>query len=92
MADNKLAPCNIIDTYDTYSTIELSNRFFTAKKDAIKEKHIPFTYDIDPLGLLTSAAGNKYIHAAQNEVKYYNLVEDRDGKPRCVISGAGKQS
>jgi hypothetical protein len=84
IAIDKLAPCNLLDTYDTYTSIDLCNRYFTPRKDAPTEEHVAFNSDIDPKGFLTLAAGNKYIHAEQNIVKYYNYTSKHVGVARCA--------
>jgi hypothetical protein len=84
IAIDKLAPCGIVDEYDKYTSIELSNRYFTPKRDALVEEQIPITADIDPAGLLRLAGGSKYVHTNHNAVRYYMRTKQPDGKDRLV--------
>ncbi len=80
----KLQQCSFIDRYGTYSGIEMSNRYFSPKKDFPTSKSVPFSSDIDPKGILTRAAGTNFIHAEQNVVSYYECSVASDGNTRCV--------
>ena len=75
---DKLAPSGIVDEYNKQSSIELSNRYFTSKKEALLEDCIAISTDIDPQGLLVQAAGNNYVHTEQNAVKYYMRTKEKD--------------
>ena len=83
MLDNMVSS-GIVDEYNQHSSFELSNRYFTAKKDALVEECMPISPDIDPQGFLAQAAGSKYVHTEQNAVKYYMRTEDNDGHNRSV--------
>ena len=87
----KLAPCGIVDEYDRFTTIELSNRYLTSKRTTPTHEHIPFNPDVDPQGLLTSAAGNAYIHTEHNVVKYYESVREHQNKIRWVKTTTQRQ-
>ena len=81
-----------MDEYNGHCSIELSNRYFTATKDALTEDYVPISTDIDPQGLLARAAGSKYVHTEQNAVKYYTRTTEHDGNNRSVKlnqTGAG---
>jgi hypothetical protein len=92
IAIDKLAPCGVVDQYDKYTSIELSNRYFTPKSDTLVEEHIPITTDIDPEGLLRVAGGNKYVHTEQNMVKYYTCTRQPDGNSRSVKTEHGTRT
>jgi hypothetical protein len=77
---NKLAPCGIVDDFDGYGTIELSNRYFTLKKDAATQEQVPFSTDIDPFRFLAIAAGHQYVHTEENVVRYYACEMDKEGQ------------
>jgi hypothetical protein len=57
--------------YAGYYAIDLSNRYFTPKRDAPDMEHIPFTKSVDPRGILEEMAKSNYIHGEENIVKYY---------------------
>jgi hypothetical protein len=69
---NKIEECTIIDKYDDSLGIQLSNRYFTARREAPTDKQVAFTLEIDPSGYLASLAGDQFFHGEQNIVKYYN--------------------
>ena len=81
---DQIAPGGIVDEYNGHSSIELSNRYFTPKKDALTEDYVSISTDIDPQGLLARAAGSKYVHTEQNAVKYYMRTTENDGNNRSV--------
>ena len=71
-----------MDEYNGHSSIELSNRYCTAKKDALTEDYVALSTDIDPQGLLARAAGSTYVHTEQNAVKYYTRMTENEGNNR----------
>ena len=75
---DKLAPSGIVDEYNRHRSIEISNRYFTSRKEALAEECVPISTDIDPHGLLVQAAGNNYVHTEQNIVKYYMRTKEND--------------
>jgi hypothetical protein len=62
--------------------LDLSNRYFTPRKDAPDAEHIPFTKAVDPYGILEDTAKTSYIHGEENEVYNYSLKADKNGKGR----------
>ena len=76
---DKLQAMSIVDSYKEFSSIELSNRYFSARKEAPNESHIPFTKELDPKGILAKAMGTQFIHSEQNVVKYNRKVEKHTG-------------
>jgi hypothetical protein len=86
IAVQKLATCSLVDSFDKYSCVELSNRYFTARKDVTAEQHMPLSSDVDPKGFLAEAAGNLYVHATENVVNYFALNTTRDGADRLAAT------
>ena len=72
LAANKMAECTIIDKYNNYLSIHLTNRYFTPRQESPAEEAIPFPPDVDPCGILATLAGHDFFHGEQNVVKYYN--------------------
>ncbi|KIL57949.1 hypothetical protein M378DRAFT_60403, partial [Amanita muscaria Koide BX008] len=67
-----LKACSICDNYSEYTSFESSNRYFTTTKDApASEKHIPFTSEVDPYGILSGLANSIYMHGESNIVEYF---------------------
>jgi hypothetical protein len=66
-------------TFRDYPTLELSNRYFTPKKDAPNLEHIPFHKNVDPHGILEAMAHEGYKHTEENAVSYYARRVDEKG-------------
>jgi hypothetical protein len=61
---------------------DLSNRYFTPKRDAPQMEHIPFTETEDPHGILEGMAKSGYIRGEDNKVQYFTCHVDDKGNPR----------
>jgi hypothetical protein len=57
-------------------SIDMSNRYFTPRRDGQCATEIPFSTDVDPHGFLTKVAGTSLLHSEDNEVYYYERVSD----------------
>ncbi|KDR79834.1 hypothetical protein GALMADRAFT_62586, partial [Galerina marginata CBS 339.88] len=73
---DRLQECSIYTTFEGGAAVEMSNRYFTPSKEAESGAARILSEEIDPLGILTQAAGTEYIHTEDNEVCYY----ERQGK------------
>jgi hypothetical protein len=69
-------------TFRDYPTLELSNRYFTPKKDALNMEHLPFHKTVDPHGILEAMAREGYKHTEENAVSYYARRIDDKGLQR----------
>ena len=79
IARTRLAPHSIVDAYDGTPSLNFSDRYFTPKKDAPTAKSVPISKEIDPLGTLTTIAGEAFVHTEENVVHYYKRTKDADG-------------
>ena len=61
-------------------TIDLGNRYFVPKANALPEDIRTLTTDVDPFGTLTRAAGSAYVHTEENKVYYYEKTGGSDGE------------
>jgi hypothetical protein len=68
------------NSYSGLVGLDLSNRYFTPQKDAQDMEHIPFANAVDPYGILEGMTKLGYVHGEENEVRYYNLEADSNGK------------
>jgi hypothetical protein len=59
--------------------LDMSNRYFTPKKDAGGMEHIPFDRLVDPCGILEEMALSGYIHGEENIVQYFTRETDDQG-------------
>ncbi|KAF8896010.1 hypothetical protein BD779DRAFT_1466051 [Infundibulicybe gibba] len=78
--EGKMEPWGPSTTEMEQSCIELSNRYFTPKRDAPRMSHIPFSAAIDPEGILESIAKAGYIHGEENMVDYYTCSHENGGE------------
>ncbi|KAK7678420.1 hypothetical protein QCA50_009481 [Cerrena zonata] len=72
---------------DIGSTLRFSNRYFTQLDEAGNSVTIPFSEDVDPLGILKEIKGG--LHTSENEVAYFERV-DVNGtlvKPEEIVAG-----
>ncbi|KAK7022002.1 hypothetical protein VNI00_017104 [Paramarasmius palmivorus] len=51
--------------------MEIGNRYFTSKRLALTEQHMPFSPSIDPKGFLEEMRGDSFLHTSENQVEYY---------------------
>lgn len=65
-----------------YSALDISNRYFTPRKDAPGVEHIPFENDVGPNGILESIANSGYAHSEENIVRYFTRQVDEKGDER----------
>ncbi|KAK0445728.1 hypothetical protein EV421DRAFT_1902096 [Armillaria borealis] len=71
-------------TMQGHDVIEFSNRYFTPRSQAIDGDSVRFPMDVDPNGVPQKMAGTQWIHAEDNEVRYYRGVID-GGKKRYMV-------
>ncbi|KAK7019817.1 hypothetical protein VNI00_017906 [Paramarasmius palmivorus] len=60
---------------DGFTALDISNRYFTSRRFAQEDEHIPFSTDIDPNGILEGLRGHSMVHTSDNVVEYYQRVE-----------------
>jgi hypothetical protein len=77
--EDKLQAMSIVDSYKEFTSIDMSNRYFSARKEAPNDSHIPFTKELDPKGILAKAMGTQFIHSEQNVVQYNQKIEKPTG-------------
>ncbi|KDR84705.1 hypothetical protein GALMADRAFT_53198, partial [Galerina marginata CBS 339.88] len=66
--------------FEGHPAIDMNNRFFTLRKQAITDEILPFSNEVDPHGILAAAMGidDQFVHTTENEVEYYELINDPD--------------
>ena len=60
------------------SALELSNRYFTPRKDTADGGELILSADIDPYGYLANAAGRALCHTEENAVLYFERQGSND--------------
>ncbi|KAK0477528.1 hypothetical protein IW261DRAFT_1565805 [Armillaria novae-zelandiae] len=72
-------------TMQGQDTIKFLNHYFMPCSQTIEGDSIPFPIDVDPNGVLQRLAGMQWIHAEDNEVRYYRGVMN-GGKKRYIVA------
>lgn len=65
-----------------HQALDLSNRYFTPKRDAPGMEDRPFSEGVDPKGILEGMKQSGYIHGEENDVKYFARRVDLKGNER----------
>ena len=73
-----LQECEIITSYKGMSALELSNRYFTPRKDMAEDSELVLSADIDPYGSLSKAAGTGLCYTEENAVLYFERQGSND--------------
>ena len=60
------------------SALELSNRYFTPRKDMVEGGELVLSADIDPYGYLAKAAGTTLCYTEENKVLYFERQGNND--------------
>jgi hypothetical protein len=69
-------------TYAGHQALDITNRYFTPKRDAPEMEHIPFSEAVDPHGILADMTKSGYIHGEENNVLYYACHINEEGIKR----------
>jgi len=78
---DSLQDLTAIGGFEEYLAIEMSNRYFTPRRqETLGVIEIPFSADVDPHGLLAKGAGTAFIHTEDNEVYYYERAFKENGE------------
>lgn len=78
----KIEECQIITSYKGMSALELSNRYFTPRKDIAEGDELVLSADIDPYGYLANAAGTALCYTEENAVQYFERQGSNDDNYR----------
>ena len=62
------------------ATIDVANRYFVPKANALLEDIRSLTAEVDPFGTLARAAGTAYVHTEDNKVCYFEKTCGSDGE------------
>lgn len=79
--DTKLEGWNT-STHAGHPSLDVTNRYFTPKRDAPEMQHVPFDKAVDPHGILEDMAKSGYTHGEENEVLYYICHVNEQGERR----------
>ena len=82
----KLEECQIITSYKQMSALEVSNRYFTPRKDIAEGDELTLSADIDPHGYFVNAAGSTLCHTEENTVLYFERQGSNDDNYKfCLV-------
>ncbi|KAK0473082.1 hypothetical protein IW261DRAFT_1423864 [Armillaria novae-zelandiae] len=65
-----------------FPAFTLSNRYFRAMKEGGQHKAVPFSNDVDPIGILQRLGKTDVVHTEDNVVQYFKAQTDDEGKRR----------
>ena len=57
--------------YNTYTAVDISNRYFTYRNDDPYAQPVPLGPAVDPLGVLGALADHDLFHGEDNTVSYH---------------------
>ncbi|KAK0460837.1 hypothetical protein IW261DRAFT_1633520 [Armillaria novae-zelandiae] len=69
-------------TYRGFPTFTLSNQYFRTVKEGAQHEAIPFSNDVDPVGILQRLGKTDMVHTEDNIVQYFKAHTDDEGKRR----------
>ena len=78
VGSENLEECQMITSYKDMSALEVSNRYFTPRKDIADGDELILSTDIDPHGYLVNAAGTALCHTEENTVLYFERQGSND--------------
>ncbi|KAF8230255.1 hypothetical protein L208DRAFT_1282863, partial [Tricholoma matsutake] len=67
------------------NTLEASNRYLAAKRDAPTMASVPILASVDPRGILDKLTKEGFIYGEENEVRYYNIHNTSEGTKRDIV-------
>ena len=67
-----------------HQAINIGNRYFTDRHDLSNHEMVPFKSSVDPDGILEEAMGTEFVHLRENEVEYFECVDDGQGRKKRV--------
>lgn len=68
--------------YDGFPAIDMGNRYFMDRRDAGGEEFVSFQENVDPDGVLQGLIGHAFIHTQENEVEYFEEIQQSDGSSK----------
>ena len=71
VSEEKIQPNAITGEQGDLMTLNVSNRYFTSRKDAQAARELN---NVDPRGNLTKLLGSVLVHTEENNVSYYERV------------------
>ena len=71
--------------FESHPSLDFVNRYFSSRKHVKTEGHIPFDAKVDPQGILARLRDDEFIHTTDNTVRYFELIEEKSDKLKCVI-------
>ncbi|KAK0479775.1 hypothetical protein IW261DRAFT_1336601 [Armillaria novae-zelandiae] len=69
-------------TYRGFPEFTLSNRYFRTVKEGAQHEAVPFSNDVDPVGILQRLGKTDMVHTEDNVVQYFKAHTNDKGKRR----------
>jgi hypothetical protein len=61
--------------FGQFDAVDMSNRYFTSRRDMNGEAPVPFQSSTDPDHILMDALSNDFVHLQENRVEYYEAMQ-----------------
>ena len=61
------------DDFESHEVIAIGNWFYTDRHDKGGDVDIPFSYYVDPQGILECGKGAEFVHLTENKVDYFEM-------------------
>ncbi|KAK0478078.1 hypothetical protein EDD18DRAFT_1087031, partial [Armillaria luteobubalina] len=60
-------------------------RYFQTMKEGAQHEAVPFSNNVNPVGILQRLGKTDVVHTKDNVVQYFKANTDDEGKCRCVM-------
>ncbi|KAK0488260.1 hypothetical protein EDD18DRAFT_1359525 [Armillaria luteobubalina] len=75
--------------YRGFPVFTLSNRYFWTMKEGTQHEAVPFSNDVDPVGILQWLGNTDVVHTKDNAIQYFKANTDDKGKHRPQLFRIG---
>ena len=65
--------------FQEHPSIDVGNRYFTPRQNALQDRQVAFSASVDPDHILTDAMGDQFVHVEDNQVEYYEARKESGG-------------
>ena len=76
----------LLSAFEDHNAIDISNRYFTSRRQNPNAIQLPFHELVDPDRILVNMAVGDLVHSEENDVQFFELVsKDGDTQERCIF-------
>jgi hypothetical protein len=75
----------LLSAFKDHNAIDISNRYFTSRRQSPNAVQLPFHNLVDPDRILEGMVDGDIVHSEENDVQYFELdTKNGDTKEKCV--------